>query len=130
MDGATTLQGDEKDQASIAGNALGDAPTCVDRLGFTPYVEAVARFLTAEATQPPITISVEGDWGSGKSSFLLQLEAAIGGRRAKRSFSDRFPEWLGGTGTIAAKRPAAAAALTVRFNAWRHDKQDALWAAF
>ena len=116
--------------ASVAGNALGDQPTLIDRLNFTTYVEAIARFLKSEATRPPISISIEGDWGSGKSSFLLQLESAIGGAPAKRPLLDRMPEWLGGTVETLRRVPAPEAALTVRFNAWRHDKQDALWAAF
>ncbi len=103
--------GDSRDTApdpTIAGYAASDGPTTDDTLGFTPYVEAIASFLTAPNTQPPITISIEGEWGSGKSSFLLQLEQAI---------KDISPK--------DAPKP-----LTIRFNAWRHDKQDQLWAAF
>lgn len=117
------------DAGSIAGNALGDQPTSVDSLGFTPYVEAIARYLTSEATRPPLTISIEGDWGSGKSSFLLQLERAIGGARVRTPLSARAPRWLGGLGAVAGAARQTSA-LSVRFNAWRHDKQDALWAAF
>ena len=46
-------------------------------LGFEPYVEAVAEFLVHKDTQPPLTISVEGEWGSGKSSFMWQLKNEI-----------------------------------------------------
>mgnify|MGYP001810314445 CR=1 FL=1 len=55
-----------------------------------------------EQTQPPLTLSVEGEWGSGKSSFMKMLEEYLrkkGGR-------------------------------TVWFNAWRHDKAESVWAAF
>lgn len=116
------------DTGSIAGNAVGDQATADDRLGFTPYVEAIARFLTSKATKPPLTISIEGEWGSGKSSFLLQLERAIGGVRIRTPLSRRLPRWAGGLGSAAVTRKHTA--LSVRFNAWRHDKQDALWAAF
>jgi hypothetical protein len=91
----------------------GDSATNNDQLGFEPYVRALAEFLTNPATSGPLTVSVEGEWGSGKSSFMLQLEEklramAVNGRA---STPHRLP-------------------LTIRFNAWRHDKDEALWAAF
>jgi predicted KAP-like P-loop ATPase len=127
----------EDDQlGGIAGSAIGDHPTHADRLGFKPYVEAIAGFLLADATRPPITISIEGEWGSGKSSFLLQLEDAIVGERRFGAFLKTLPLWLGGesaSGSISAawkKLRSPRPPLTVRFNAWRHDKQDSVWAAF
>jgi hypothetical protein len=127
----------EEDQpGGIAGSAIGDHPTHADRLGFKPYVEAIAGFLLADATKPPITISIEGEWGSGKSSFLLQLEDAITGERRFDAFLKALPAWLGGestSGSISAawkKLRGPRPPLTVRFNAWRHDKQDSVWAAF
>lgn len=130
-DAEPATQAIEPEADSIAGNALGDQPTSVDSLGFAPYVDAIALFLTAPATRPPFTISIEGEWGSGKSSFMLQLENAICGRRIKAPILERLPQWLGGLGATA--RPVVDdkdRPLSVRFNAWRHDKQDALWAAF
>lgn len=122
---------------SIAGNAVGDHPTQNDTLGFTPYVEALAAFLTAPETRPPLTISIEGDWGSGKSSFLLQLEACIRGLDPLHNFLESLPWVLGGNPEHTQSAATAFRALfvdrrplAVRFNAWRHDKQDQLWAAF
>lgn len=51
--------------------------TDIDSLGFEPYVTALAAFLTSPETKGPLTVSIEGEWGSGKSSFLLQLESAL-----------------------------------------------------
>ena len=87
---------------SVLAANVGDQPTINDTLGFSPYVEAIAAFLTNEVTKPPLTLSIEGEWGSGKSSFMLQLEDKLQKDGAK----------------------------TVRFNAWRYDKDDAMWAAF
>lgn len=81
---------------------VGDQPTAQDSLGFAPYVEAIAAFLTNRVTNPPLTLSIEGEWGSGKSSFMMQLEAEL------RKTASRI----------------------VRFNAWRYDKDDAMWATF
>ena len=99
----------------------------------------MAEFLVNEETRPPLTLSIEGEWGSGKSSFMLQLEKALGKR------SQPFRVWLkslpGRLGTAWKGERAqrwtrlrrelrTPCCLTVRFNAWRHDKEDALWAAF
>lgn len=88
--------------ASVSPNSASDQPTHKDTLGFTPYVAAVAAFLLHPDTNSPLTLSVEGTWGSGKSSFMLQLSDRISAKGGK----------------------------TVWFNAWRHDKEDELWAAF
>jgi Cdc6-like AAA superfamily ATPase len=91
-------------EESVLTASVRDLPTSHDHLGFAPYVEAIAEFLTNESTEPPLTLSVEGDWGSGKSSFMRQL------------------------GTEINKKLSGAP--IVEFNAWRHDKEEALWAAF
>jgi hypothetical protein len=87
---------------SIRGSGIADQPSDTDDLGFEPYVLAIAEFLTSENTRGPLTLSIEGEWGTGKSSFMMLLHKEL-------------------------KRTDA---LTVNFNAWRHDKEDALWAAF
>ncbi|REJ54089.1 MAG: serine/threonine-protein kinase pkn1 [Microcystis aeruginosa DA14] len=87
---------------SIRNTSVSDQATNNDALGFEPYVIAIAEFLLHEQTQPPLTLSVEGEWGSGKSSFMKMLEEYLrkkGGR-------------------------------TVWFNAWRDDKAESVWAAF
>jgi KAP family P-loop domain len=93
-------------QETVADHILGDQPAQheeQDRLGFKPYVTAVAKFLTHESTKVPLTMSVEGVWGAGKSSFmqLLQEKLAILGKK-------RF----------------------VTFEAWRYSADEGLWAAF
>jgi len=88
-------------EAGVASSGVADEASEVDSLGFAPYVSAVAEFLRHPETPAPLTMSIEGPWGSGKSSFMRQLEAQL-----KPQFR------------------------TVRFNAWRHEKAEELWAAF
>ena len=85
-------------------SAVSDQATSVDSLGFRLYVEALANFLLAPATCAPFTVSIEGTWGTGKSSFMLQLKERI--------------------------RDQSEGAITIDFNAWKYDKQEELWAAF
>ena len=68
-------------------------------------MSAVAGFVSSTETPVPLTISVEGDWGSGKSSFMLQLKNTVVAAGDGKHF-------------------------VVDFNAWRYQKDEALWAAF
>jgi len=91
---------------TIVNRLLGDQPAgkaADDKLGFGPYVAAVAAFLTDTSTKTPLTLSIEGCWGSGKSSFMLQLQEELG-KRGKTKI--------------------------VSFNAWQYNADEGLWAAF
>jgi len=67
----------ESSDTSILNTSVGDQAAIQDSLGFTPYVKAIAEFLINEQTKPPLTMSIEGEWGSGKSSFMKQLQKEI-----------------------------------------------------
>lgn len=147
---------EEVEEASVLRASVSDQPVAEDRLGFGPYVRALSEFLTNEKTVPPLTLSVEGEWGSGKSSFMLQLEEELrrAARRERRRLfrqfrreirqrKERVPTPLRRAGWLRVgwlrllTLPRAARARlremrcpAVRFNAWRHDKEDALWASF
>jgi hypothetical protein len=82
--------------------AMNDRPSLVDSLDFTTYIDALYQFITHEETGPPLTVSIDGEWGVGKSSFMLQLEYKL--RKAGH--------------------------FTVHFNPWLHQGTDALWGAF
>jgi hypothetical protein len=45
-----------------------------DTLGFDVYVRALHEFITSRDTTTPLTISINGAWGSGKSSLMKMLE--------------------------------------------------------
>lgn len=51
-------------------DALGD-----DRLGIEPYVEALSTVIENCAT--PMTISIQGNWGTGKTSFMNLVEKKL-----------------------------------------------------
>ncbi|HEY3706537.1 MAG TPA: P-loop NTPase fold protein [Terracidiphilus sp.] len=110
----------------IQGNPVSDASTASDTLGFAPYVDAVAAFLIHSDTTPPLTLSIEGEWGTGKSSFMRQLQVAL----------DKVPEAKTRVGRVVRRILAALRLtnqpdrLTFWFNAWRHDTRDAMWATF
>jgi formylglycine-generating enzyme required for sulfatase activity len=180
----------ESSETSILNTSVGDQAAVQDSLGFTPYVRAIAEFLTNDQTKPPLTMSIEGEWGSGKSSFMKQLqkEIELSQQKALEEKIDNFEkkvrrgfyrifydydinesryEWLKidfqwkfiklktefflnlwkflnyvclwiidkilsllinifkSVIFLLQRKPR-----TVWFNAWRHDKAEALWAAF
>lgn len=84
--------------------AATDAPAkdfTEDRLRFGPLAKGISRFLRNASTEPPLTMAVSGDWGSGKSS-LMGLVCCDLRRHGSR------PVW---------------------FNAWHHQKDEQLLAA-
>ena len=156
--GGTSETATDEDAVSPIGirpSHISDQPTAADMLGFEPYVKAIADFLRHEKTKPPVTLSIEGEWGCGKSSFMLQLEQEICGvrkdtgppqagcaarardaarRLVKLELSlSSLKAYFGKARAWVVRRitgPRDCEEFTVRFNAWRHDKEDAVWAAF
>ena len=78
-----------------------------DALGYQKVARAVKAFITDEETRLPLTLSVEGEWGTGKSSFmgLLKRDLDIPGADGSSGF------------------------LSVWFNPWRYETVEAMWAA-
>jgi KAP family P-loop domain len=74
-----------------------------DRLGFGAMVNALRRFLDNPDTAPPVVLSVNGPWGSGKSSVMKMLSRE-----------------LGKTGRFR----------IVWFNAWQYHREEQILAAF
>ncbi len=96
------MASNEYEKTKVRSAGLEDQASEKDYLGFTPYVDAIFNFLENDRTKPPFTLSIEGDWGSGKSSFMLQLQTKLKNKEA----------------------------IVIKFNAWRHDKMESMWAAF
>ncbi len=120
---------------------VGDQPTTKDELGFTPYVIAMAEFLTHKDTKPPLTISIEGEWGSGKSSFMKQLESEVKRKSKELDKEDLKKVWqkikddriiFSDVSDIYElfRLKFKQETQTVWFNAWRHEKSESLWATF
>ena len=46
-----------------------------DLLGVSDYVNALSRFLSSASM--PTTIAIQGEWGSGKTSFMNQIKSQL-----------------------------------------------------
>lgn len=94
----------EAETGSVEGRLSSDKPLDpgdVDVLGLTAIALGLSRYLRNEKTLPPLTIAVNGEWGSGKSSLMNLLRCDL------KSYGMR-PVW---------------------FNAWHHQKEEHLLAA-
>jgi len=85
-----------------------------DLLGIGREVNALASVLAAREVEPPLSLGLFGDWGSGKSFFMNRLEARI--RALAAAAADE-----GSTGAYCAD------VVQIRFNAWTFIDTD-LWA--
>ena len=55
-----------------------DKPTAIDQLGFEPYVIGIENLV--RKTNPenlPFLVGIYGAWGSGKTSFMMQLKSRL-----------------------------------------------------
>lgn len=91
-------------EVSVADVLVSDRPLEAgepDPLQFGQVALGLSRFLRNENTQPPLTIAVTGEWGTGKSSLMNLLRSDL------QSYGFR-PVW---------------------FNAWHHQKEEHMLAA-
>ena len=56
-----------------------DRPEAVDQLGVGSYYEALADYI--ENCEAPTTISIQGDWGTGKTTAIKYIEKVLGNRK-------------------------------------------------
>jgi predicted KAP-like P-loop ATPase len=83
---------------------LDDRPAEVDALGFAPYRDTLVEIVAGPDTHTPLTIGIFGTWGAGKTSLMSMVKAHIDERGLPRY-------------------------RTVWFNAWKYNKEEALWRA-
>ena len=87
-----------------------DEPDINDLLERGPLVGEVARWVAT--CRPPMVVGIHGDWGSGKTSFLHQLQFALSGECPQNASAP-----MG--------QPRYKDAAVVWFEAWRYQYEDA-----
>lgn len=58
-------------------NILNDLPVAEDTFGFAVVAKTVSNIILSAETQTPLSIAVDGPWGSGKTSLLKMIEAQV-----------------------------------------------------
>lgn len=54
-----------------------DAPSEIDALDLAADVHTLASLMAAKGTSLPLSLALLGDWGSGKSTFMLQMQRQV-----------------------------------------------------
>jgi|GEM_PF-5484482 len=89
-----------------------------DRLGITRHVNALAALMASVELEPPLSIGLFGDWGSGKSFFMHKLQQRI--EALAEDASRRQDRGL--------ERGFHPSVVQVPFNAWNYAEAE-LWAS-
>ncbi|WP_454762270.1 KAP family P-loop NTPase fold protein [Caulobacter segnis] len=75
----------------------GDRPLTegdLDRLGFAPLADRVAKALVSQTSPAGMVVGLEGAWGSGKSSLLFLTLKALRADKVARPAVLEFRPWL------------------------------------
>jgi hypothetical protein len=56
---------------------LNDEPTVDDAFGFHLIARTLANIILSPATQTPLSIGLDGQWGTGKTSLLMMVERLV-----------------------------------------------------
>jgi nucleoside phosphorylase len=89
-----TVRWFEIQESALEKHATSDQPIHdikQDKLGFTTYVTALYDFIVSQYTSTPLTISVDGPWGTGKSSLMYMLKNSLDPSRTTWQI---FIHWL------------------------------------
>ncbi|HYR07474.1 MAG TPA: P-loop NTPase fold protein [Longimicrobium sp.] len=95
-----------------------DERETADHLNVDPDVQALARLLCSTAVEPPLSVGLFADWGTGKSTFMQRLKRSIGELSARAEAAER-------RGVKTAYRSGV---VSIWFNAW-HYMDANLWAS-
>jgi hypothetical protein len=122
---AKTKGGDSKaslNDGRFIGDYAPDHPSAEDHLGFRNDVNALAALITYEKTPMPLAIGLFGNWGSGKSSFMKQLQNRVGS--LIKTQQENETEFRNAEG----KLPYCNKVAHITFNAWHYSDAN-LWAS-
>jgi len=92
-----------------------DMPGGKDLLGIEKEVEALCAVLAAKDVEPPLSLGLFGDWGSGKSFFMRMMEM-------------RIEELVKVAQHAKGKTAYCSNIVQLKFNAWHYIETD-LWAS-
>ncbi len=92
-----------------------DMPDGKDLLGIEKEVEALCAVLAAKDVEPPLSLGLFGDWGSGKSFFMRMMEM-------------RIEELMKVAQHAKGKTAYCSNIVQLKFNAWHYIETD-LWAS-
>lgn len=91
----------QKKESKVELKLLGDQP-CLeeqkDWLGYDSFIEKLAALIIRSAKSVPLTIGIEGEWGTGKTTFMKRLRKKVKSQCA-----------------------------TIWFEPWKYQERDEIW---
>jgi hypothetical protein len=103
----------EADETPALAGFQSDEPARRDRIGFDTDVVALSSLLIAHEVQPPLSVGLFGDWGTGKSTFMRLMRDQVRQLQA---------DW-----TARDDSPFCRSVKQITFNAWNYSDAN-LWA--
>lgn len=91
-----------------------DVEDGADRLGISADVSMLSDLVASRLIKPPLSIGLFGNWGSGKSFFMRQMEQRIADLARRSAAADHSVY--------------CSSVRQIRFNAWHYVEAD-LWAS-
>lgn len=100
-----------------------DLPTLVDQLNWNEELSRLCESI--EQCKPPHVFGVHGDWGSGKTSFMRQLQWRLGGEAPTKdgSVGSDGAAFIGTEEQRTARTTRGKAIVTIWFEAWRYQSE-------
>jgi len=96
-----------------------DLPTLDDKLGWADELDRLAQRIQACPT--PHVLGIHGDWGSGKTSFMRQLQWRLGGEMPE----DGSVASAGKIKPLDEQKKLSKEIATIWFDAWRYQNEPA-----
>ena len=85
---------DKNPEVFTAGTNLeNDQASAEDFLGFRSLARSLGAFVKHRATGLPLSIAIDGPWGTGKSSLMLMLQDDLDGGAARDTAASRPSLW-------------------------------------
>jgi hypothetical protein len=110
-------------ETRLAAGYQADGYDGVDRLGITADVRMLADLMTSRLIEPPLSIGLFGNWGSGKSFFMRQMHDRV---RTLADAARAAEQAAGAQGRAVSSYCSSVRQIT--FNAWHYTEAN-LWAS-
>jgi DNA polymerase III delta prime subunit len=96
-----------------------DLPTVIDKLGWSSEIKRIRDRVLNCST--PHVFGIHGDWGSGKTSFMRQLQRSLGGTMPNDASVDSAGDQLDRAERVKMNKRA----VTMWFDSWRYQHEAA-----